>query len=292
MKRLFSYQVGIILWFFLLYNIERLIAPINIASFVYVYAAAIAVLILALPVLYNWSAFRLFLLALIPFFALKIALGYEIAGPNLPITITEMSTLYITLILARLLGQDLFEIRNEITLLTIGNSKNGVNGFSDGQVEIYREVRRARRFKRPVALLTVAARGEPVELAINRFIEEAKNGIMTSYINARVANLLEGRLKDSDVITKYNDYFVILLPETGREQVPSVINRLKESALQDLQIPLEIGFSTFPDEAMTFSGLLQQAETKMLRTDPTVETQDRDPQVAPKSGTPDATRAR
>jgi hypothetical protein len=292
MKRLFSYQVGIILWFFLLYNIERLIAPINIASFVYVYAAAIAVLILALPVLYNWSAFRLFLLALIPFFALKIALGYEIAGPNLPITITEMSTLYITLILARLLGQDLFEIRNEITLLTIGNSKNGVNGFSDGQVEIYREVRRARRFKRPVALLTVAARGEPVELAINRFIEEAKNGIMTSYINARVANLLEGRLKDSDVITKYNDYFVILLPETGREQVPSVINRLKESALQDLQIPLEIGFSTFPDEAMTFSGLLQQAEMKMLRTDPTVETQDRDPQVAPENGTPDATRAR
>jgi hypothetical protein len=292
MKRLFSYQVGIIIWFFLLYNIERLIAPINIASFVYVYAAAIAVLVLALPILYNWSTFRLFLLALIPFFALKIALGYEIAGPNLPITITEMSTLYITLILARLLGQDLFEIRNEITQLTIGNSKNGVNGFSDGQVEIYREVRRARRFKRPVALLTVAARGESVELAINRFIEEAKNGIMTSYVNARVANLLEGRLKDSDVITKYNDYFVILLPETSREQVPSVINRLKESALQDLQIPLEIGFSTFPDEAMTFSGLLQQAETKMLRTDPTVETQDRDPQVAPESGTPGATRAR
>ena len=291
MRRLFSYQVGIILWFFLLYNIERLIAPINIASFVYIFAAAIAVLILVLPVLYELTSTRLFLLALIPFFLLKVVLGYEIAGQNLPITITEMTAVYITLILTRLLGQDLSQIRNEIIQLTIGNFKNGVNGFSDGQAEIFREVRRARHYNRPAALLTVAASSESVELAMKRFIEEARNGIAKSYINARVAKLLEGQLKDSDIITKYDNYFVILLPETSREQVPTVIKRLKKSATENLELHLKIGFSTFPDEAVTFSGLLEQAEIKMLRPEPAAEAQDSDPQVAAEGSTAGATQA-
>ena len=266
MRRLFTYEIGLAVWFFLLYNVERLIAPINIASFVYVFAAGLSVLILALPALNKWSSIKLFLLVLVPFFLLKWLLGYEIAGQNLAITITEMTALYITLILSRLLGQGINQIRDEISLLTIGNFRNGVNGFSDGQAEIYSEVRRARRFNRPAALLTIAPNRTSVDLAMNRFIEEARNGIARSYINARVAKMLEGQLKDSDVITKYNDYFVILLPETSLEQVPKVISRLQNSSLEKLEIPLEIGFSTFPDEAVTFSGLLEQAKTKMTNT--------------------------
>ncbi len=174
MKRLYLSLVGIILWFFLLYNIERLIAPINIASFVYVYAALIAIITLALPALNQWSSLMLYALVLVPFFLLKLLMGYEIAGQNLPITITEMSALYFTLIIARRLGRLLYRVQDEIARLTVADFNHGVKDFSDGQSEIYREVRRARRYTRPAALLIVKANGKSLDLAKEQIMDEIR----------------------------------------------------------------------------------------------------------------------
>jgi len=266
MKRLYLSLVGIILWFFLLYNIERLIAPINIASFVYVYAALIAIITLALPALNQWSSLMLYALVLAPFFLLKLLMGYEIAGQNLPITIAEMSALYFTLIIARRLGRLLYRVQDEIARLTVVDFNHGVKDFSDGQSEIYREVRRARRYTRPAALLIVKANGKSLDLAEEQIMDEIRESIARNHINARFANFLRTQLKFSDVITRNDDSFVILLAETTREQVPSVINRLERSASEELGLSLEIGFSSFPSEAVTFAGLLEQAEERLHRT--------------------------
>jgi GGDEF domain-containing protein len=91
---------------------------------------------------------------------------------------------------------------------------------------------------------------------------------MKKYINTRLANLLIDELEDSAVVTQLGDHFVTLLPETNREEVCQVLKRLKSAAEEKLGLKLKVGVSTFPDRAVTFETLLEQAEAEMMQQSP------------------------
>jgi GGDEF domain-containing protein len=255
--------VFIVIWFFFLYNIERLIAPINIASFVYVFAAVLAVLIILMPALNNANLWILFAITLIPFFGLKILFNYEIGGTNFSITVTEICAVGVSLGLARQVGKALGKLQDEITQISFGHGEDGTRDFNVEQTQIYREIRHARRYGRPAALMAISASEKSINLALHRFIEGARNNITRKYIASQVAKLLTEELHDSDKITQREDHFIVLLTETNWENALSVVNRLKASAEEKLHVKLNIGLSTFPDEAITFERLLETAEDKM-----------------------------
>ncbi|MCA9947306.1 MAG: hypothetical protein KC449_27695, partial [Anaerolineales bacterium] len=258
--------VLICLWFFFLYNIERLGEPINIASFVYVYAIICAVTVILMRPLWRTPLYWSVTMAMPPFFILKILLNYEIGGSNLPITVTEICAIGLSIILAGQMTRRLEELQDAVTSLTLGHLKQDTQPFEDGQGQIYREVRRARQYKRPVALLSVVPTEETKQMQLNRFIEEAQREILDAYVSARVASLLVEQLKDYDVITQRDRHFIVLLPETDREKVAEIVERLKRTAREQLGLEFKIGLSTFPDEAVTFERLLEQAEAKMDQT--------------------------
>lgn len=253
-------------WLFLLYNIERLSKPINLASFVYVYVIFCANLVILFPALRRMATYKLFLLALPPFFILKVYFDYEIAGTSLPLTVTEICAIGVTIFLTQKVTSYLEEFREVISRLTIGRLEEGTHTFEEGQGHIYREVRRARLYKRPAALLAIAVDAGDADVEINRFVKEAQNEIIRRYIAARTANLLVKELKDSDVITKRNDHFIVLLPESDREVAEETVERLSVGIKKSLGLSSRIGFSTFPDEAVTFESLLVQAETTLNET--------------------------
>lgn len=250
-------------WLFLLYNIERLSEPINLASFVYVYVIVCANLVILIPALRRTATYKLFFLTLPPFFLLKLYFDYEIAGTNLPITVTEVCAIGITIFLTQKVTSYLEEFREVIRRLTIGRLEEGTLTFEEGQGHIYREVRRARLYKRPAALLAIAVDAGNADVEINRFVKEAQDEIIRRYIVARTANLLVKELKDSDVVTKRNDHFIVLLPESDREIAKETIERLAVGIEKSLGLSCRIGLSTFPDEAVTFESLLVQAEKVM-----------------------------
>ncbi|MCA9963675.1 MAG: diguanylate cyclase, partial [Anaerolineales bacterium] len=97
-------------------------------------------------------------------------------------------------------------------------------------------------------------------------IEEAQREILDAYVSARIANLLVEQLKDYDVITQRDRHFIVLLPETDNDKVSEIVDRLKRTAREQLGLEFKIGLSTFPDEAVTFERLLEQAEAKMEQT--------------------------
>lgn len=250
-------------WLFLLYNIERLSKPINLASFVYVYVIFCANLVILIPALRRMASYKLFFLSLPPFFILKVYLDYEIAGTNLPITVTEIVAIGVTIFLTQKVTSYLEEFREVISRLTIGRLEEGTHTFEEGQGHIYREVRRARLYKRPAALLAISVDAGNADVEINRFVKEAQNEIIRRYIAARTANLLVKELKDSDVVTKRNHHFIVLLPESDREVAKETVERLAVGIKKSLGLSCKIGFSTFPDEAVTFESLLVQAEAAM-----------------------------
>jgi hypothetical protein len=277
MRRLHYLVTPLVAWFFLLYNIERLIEPINLASFVYVYTALCAILLVSLPRFKQLSTLWLIALLLGVYLILKNQLGYEIAGQYLPITITEMSAIAITVFMSDFIGRRLEQLQETLTNLAVAELSDEVKPFGTGQGQIYREVRRARRYQRPLALLAISVTDESFKVSqdhfaravpLHRFLGEVQREIMKKYIATRLGNLLVEVLEDSAVVTQRDSHFVTLLPETAREDITNVLKKLESAAEEKLGLKLKIGVSTFPDRAVTFETMLEQAEAEMMRQAP------------------------
>lgn len=272
MRQLRYLTIALCGWFFVLYNIERLIAPINIDSFVYVLVGAITVLLLLSVQLCQLALPWLFV-GILPFYlGLKWLFGLENGDDNLALIITELSALTLSTILARMVSLQIEEWRKVITSLTIGDLHDEHQPFETGQAQIYREIRRARRHQRAAALLAVTAvetSGESTtkrlqETPLYRFVEEVRRETLEKYVSARLAELLVAELGDLAIVTKRNNHFVTLLPETDRERLQEITRKLQLAAKEKLGLQLKIGMSTFPDEAVTFESMLENAETEMV----------------------------
>lgn len=258
-------------WFFLFYNVERIVAPINIASFVYIFAPACAVLLLLSAQLCKLPMQWLFALVLPPYFLLKWFWGLELGGENLALIIAEISAISLTVVLARMISLQVEEWQKVVTSLTIGEFNEDLQPFDTGQAQIYREIRRARRHQRAAALLAITAvedSGESLEKRLEdtplyRFVEEIKRETLEKYLSARLAELLVTELGDLAIVTKRNDHFVTLLPETDRASLYEIVRKLQAVTKDKLGLSLKIGMSTFPDEAVTFETMLENAETEM-----------------------------
>ena len=264
--------IGMCSWLFLLYNVERLAAPANIASFVYIMTVVAAVALFFVPRL-CWVGFQwLFVTAMVPFFALKWLLGYQIWGANWPITIVEMSAIALTIGLAQMIGRRFDKLQTLLVNLTTDPIDDEVHSFRTGQSQICREIRRARQYQRPASLLAISvvdAQADPEQNPLlqdsylRRFLEEIQSETLKRHITTRLANLLVSVLGDTAVVTKRDGHFVTLLPEASREQLDEIMQKLQKAAADNLGLKLRIGISTFPDEAVTFESMLEHAESDM-----------------------------
>lgn len=253
-------------WLFVFYNVERLHAPINIGSFVYVLAA-----VASLPLIFFARLQKvrsLWLIGpLVPLIlVLKVWFGYPVFGASLPLTITEVGAVALTIVLARRIGASLEELGQSAVDSLISHLNIRSKPFEHGQSDIYREVRRARTFKRPLALLAVSAKPEAVELELDRFTKEVERETVRSYVQARIAELLTNETKDCDIITQHNGQFTALLPETDRDLAQDLIDRISQASKERLGVELDFGVSTFPDDEVTFVRLLESAQ-KQMRSD-------------------------
>lgn len=277
MTRLYYLVLPLLIWFSLLFNIERFIHTINIAPFFYGFTAICAILIVLLPMLHQTSVQILFAAALVPYLLLEYYFGHPLGGELLPVTITEISVIGMTIVLSALTGRRLEELQETLTSLMIGQMSKEVQPFDTGQGLIYREIRRARRHQRPLALLAISPADASLRVSLdefsykapfNRFVEDVQHEIVRKYIFARIARLLIEELEDSMIVTQRNDHFVILLPETPRDEVEKIVKKLGLVSEEKLGVKLKIGLSTFPDEEITFETLLQRAEAEMLNVTP------------------------
>lgn len=264
MKELRWWIAALVAWLFALYNLERIHEPINIASFVYAFTAAVAIALLLFEGLCRRPWFWVAGLLLAAFFAVKVWLGYRIAGAHLPLTITEIVAIGMTLVLARQIVVTVqhFQKATSDTLL-MHLSDRAALFEENGQEDLYREVRRARRFDRPLALVTLAPGSVSLNGSANRFMEEFQRDLLQKYINGRIADLLSRQVRDCDLIAQSNSHFILLLPETSRESAEEIVRRMAAAAEEELGLKMQIGLATFPDQEITFAGLLERAEAEM-----------------------------
>ena len=87
--------------------------------------------------------------------AVKQGLGYPTFHAALPITITEYGALAVSLLLAAGVSRQFEHYRKALVHLLVGDLQDRSQAFQDGQAALYREIRRARVFERPLTLVTL-----------------------------------------------------------------------------------------------------------------------------------------
>ncbi|MBU0969301.1 MAG: hypothetical protein KKC20_01580 [Proteobacteria bacterium] len=262
MIKLRAWICAFLFWLVVFFNMERLAEQVNMASFVYIYIPLIAVLVLFLPKILDLISEKLLILILvILFFMQKLALGYLIFDRNLPITIMEICCIGITYYFARTIGKMVADFEEAIASLTFQQIGLAPRLYDTTDTEdLYREVKRCRRFQHPLSLMIVRSR--PIDSdsrTPNKLLKEMLGSFSTRYAQARLAKMYSDKLRDTDLVVLKKDELVVVLPETTSENAQKLLNNLRERAKEELDLELFCGLSSFPDHSVTLGGLLEYA---------------------------------
>ncbi|MBW3541423.1 MAG: hypothetical protein KY476_14240 [Planctomycetes bacterium] len=249
-------------WLCVLSNVERLHEPLNVASFVYVYVAVVAVSIALVPMLSRCSALTIAVVLLAALVGLKAAFGRDIVGPHLPLTVTEAVGVLITWALARQVSLRLSGLEEAAVGALVPPSSRAVVPFDSGQEQIYREVHRARRFDRPLSIIALAPSATHGPVA-ERIVEHLRRRLAAEFVYARMLDELARRTSPCDLITRRNGHLVVLLPEVDGAAADVLAEDLRRSLSGALDMEVYAGRASFPDEEITLAGLLERAEARM-----------------------------
>ena len=104
-------------------------------------------------------------------------------------------------------------------------------------------------------------------------VNETHGHLVGSKLLAEIGYLIKAQLRLIDYAFRYGgDEFVILLPQTGKEQAVVVAKRLREALRTstfcqeeklDLKVRASMGLSTFPHDAKTPQDVIRQADEMM-----------------------------
>jgi hypothetical protein len=165
--------------------------------------------------------------------------------------------------MARLVSDGLDEFVKAVGHISIGQVGKSLESFSTGQVDMYRELRRARHYQRPLSVLAVSVEEGSIQIAVDRMVQETQQAMVRQYVLSSVAGTLGDVLEDYNIIAQDNNRFLILMPEVSREQLDDLVGGLRQLMSEQVGVALQIGTASFPDDAMTFDSLTEKAVKDM-----------------------------
>ena len=151
--------------------------------------------------------------------------------------------------------------------LTEINACDGPTAREIGHQEMYEEVRRARAFDRPLAVVALSLVADQERLLVSRFIQEVQHATVDKLAAGRLAKLIRRETHGAGVIAADRGKLVLLLPESDHRRADRLLQRVKVAAQNELGVKLRTGAATFPDEEVTLAGLLERAERQLAEGD-------------------------
>jgi diguanylate cyclase (GGDEF)-like protein len=153
--------------------------------------------------------------------------------------------------------------------LTVLDDHTGLFNSRHLKRTLEQEIIRATRFGHPVSLVFF-------DLDYFKRVNDTYGHQAGSRLLAEVGRLLLGTLRSTDVPVRYGgDEFVVLLPETSKDQAMECAKRLRseishwkflaEEPYGPLQITASLGVASFPDDAHAPDELLRRADDAMYR---------------------------
>jgi len=247
-------------WLFVLFNIERLNESINLASFVYVLATLLGVTMLLCRPVRNLPISLSVASALVLFVTIKCLFANGITSANLHLTLVEAFSIVLTTFLAARLGRDTDSFSDAAKQLMLLNLHRRVPNNRDAEPGMQREIYRARCYERPLSLVTIRPETDALPDSLSCLIHELRQDLTADYALGRIAELLMSETKINDLLSYENGQFVLLLPEADRDAAAQLTTRLQGRIHEMFGIRIETGIADFPNDELTYSGLLHRAQ--------------------------------
>ncbi|MGF1578055.1 MAG: hypothetical protein ACFCD0_01695 [Gemmataceae bacterium] len=252
--------VLLLLWLAIVFNVERLHKPINLASFVYPLAGLLAAGIVLIPSIRKATLIEVSIISLALYVVLKWWLGYEFLGSMLPITITECVVLCVTILLSWCVASQIDEFMRSAADISAMQACEEVLGLKEGDAKMYAEVQRARRFQRNLTLATVAFDGEFTSQELERLTKQVRMELSRRYLETRVAKRLLQSTAPGDLVVNRRGEFVVMFPEATEENVRAALREVAKELREELGLQVQIGLAQFPEQECTLTGLIERAE--------------------------------
>jgi hypothetical protein len=250
-------------WLIVLCNFGRLVDPLDITVVAATMVLIAAVLALMAPGFARAPLGVTLATPILLFLGLKAVAGVGVLGMDTLLTITEACAIAMTILLARWVSSAVSEFEDAIAHITIGRSGQATNPPVPGGGSIYREIRRARNYERPLALMAIGVDEKSVQVALDRMVQEAQLALMKQYALSGVSRVLCEELEDCNVVVQSNGHFLIGLPEVTPEQLPTLMERLRQLVSEQVGVSLKIGTASLPQDGLTFEGLQDKAIKNM-----------------------------
>jgi diguanylate cyclase (GGDEF)-like protein len=153
-------------------------------------------------------------------------------------------------------------LHQEAQRLSVTDALTGVGNYRFFQTSLVREIERAVRFGRELALLML-------DLDMFKSVNDVHGHQVGDAVLAEVADRVGAEVREVDILARYGgEEFVVVLPETGREGAGHTADRICEamrrrpfavSGLQ-LDVTVSIGVAVFPADADGPATLIRAAD--------------------------------
>jgi GGDEF domain-containing protein len=272
------------IWLVFFFNIERIFFDLDfniIRLDTYIFVAFVALATFLLPRLKILS-FSFLLVCVASLFLIfwyqdpnweqNVSRNFTHLNATVLLTIIQVNAIILTGLLARQITYGLSEFENVIANITFGHIGKRPGDFSEEQSVMYRELRRARRYGRPLAVIALKVDEETFNVPLPKIVEEVQQAMMKEYTLAGISRILDSNLQSFDTIALRDNCFIVLLPETA-DQISQIGQRLEKAIKDNMGIQVGVGAASFPNEAMTFESLVElamvnakQSEKNRIRT--------------------------
>ena len=275
MKNLRLSIVALVIGLSVLFNIERLdfgaVNIIDIDSFVYVLGLIAVVTTIGMPILHRvpisvliggWAGiYYLSKLALWFLFDQRPLFG----GIYTYLSITEIALLLIMVWLAHKVSAPLQEFAEAVKSITFTNNNKRIKPITEADEDIQIEMFRSRHNHHPLSVVLVELEPESLQAALHRAVQEVQQAMLSNYVINNIAHTLSKYLRRTDLILEQRDQgrFLILCPETSAGDLELLVEYIQAVATEQLGTSIACGVATFPDEAITFEELVNQAESHL-----------------------------
>jgi GGDEF domain-containing protein len=273
MKRMRWRTILLVVWLTFLFNLERIDlvmgpqSPFNLASSVYVLAAATVVLFLVVPprrqylflasagILGTYAAFK------------GLQLSSFFTGIHKYLTITELVALVVTIGLSWLVSQALRDFRDAVEAISMPEGHTQLLSYDKVQERIHAEMGRARRHQRPISVAMIELDPSTFDAALHQAVRDAQAAMIERYVQVRLGVFLSKHVRGTDVVAHQPEggRFLLLAPETPAEQTNGMLKRLAREVENQMGIRFRYSIADFPNSALTSEELLRKVSDDLRR---------------------------
>jgi GGDEF domain-containing protein len=197
------------------------------------------------------------------FFLTKSASG-SLNIINFPI---ELLFVLIGMILASDLKSSFEEIVSASRKLAFSNVPTNVFDHNESDRIINYEINRSRRYDYPMTMLLIEPDFNSLEMLKKKWQYRILGKFFRQYLTHGILRIFYATIRETDVFVEMQDYYVIVLPNTLKENAHYLIDRLRQNFSDEMKLVIRIGVSQFPEDGLMYDDLLRVAKERLEITD-------------------------